>query len=214
MQRQCDDFWITITTMSAEAAEAKKNELILECRYMALQQSSENKVKDSTARLEESMLENQTLTSALEIIKGIFGGRDPAEIMNEFDESKANLGVALRKIEELDSEVSTRSESIARLERKIAEMSSIDEVMKWEIDLLQKEKRILTQKLEQTETSYSTEHETRLKLDVEVLRLLAKVDILMEDGQKVTKQTNELTRMICERDELKKRLERATASLA
>lgn len=157
--------------MSAQAAEAKKKELMFECKYMALHTSCENKVKESTSRLNETRAENKTLTKALERIKAIFNGTDALEIKEELDQCKASLAAATIKMEDLERELSNRETTVFSLGVKIGEIDSMRQVMSWEVDLLQREKRKLSEKLYQTEVSLSEEHSKRQTLEGEVLKL-------------------------------------------
>ena len=177
---------------------------------MALHLTSENKINDASTRLKKCMVENQTLTDTLERVNGILGGVDPAEIIQNFDASQANLASALDKIQDLEGDIAAKKKSLALLEHKITEMKSMHEVMKWEIQLLQTDKRQLTAKLDETEASLSVESKRREKVEQDVIMLQAKAEILAEDSNKVINQkdylSSQLTKVIRERDELKKRL--------
>ena len=210
LHRQCDDFWNTITILSANAAEAQKKVLILECKHMALHLTSENKVNDAATRLNQCMAENQTLTKALVHMNSVLGGVEPAEIIKDFDATKANLASALVKIGDLEGEIISKKNALTVLENKITEMKSMHEVMKWEVELLQTDRKQLTTKLDETEASLSVEYKKRETLEQELAVWQAKAEILTEDSNKVINQkghlSSHLTKVIRERDELKKRI--------
>ena len=177
---------------------------------MALHLTSENKVKDAATRLNQCMAENQTLTKALVHMNSVLGGVEPAEIMKDFDATKANLASALVKIGDLEGEIISKKNALTVLENKITEMKSMHEVMKWEVELLQTDRKQLTTKLDETEASLSVEYKKRETLEQEVAVWQAKAEILTKDSNKVINQkghlSSQLTKVIRERDELKKRI--------
>jgi chromosome segregation ATPase len=184
--------------------------LDLKSKYKALQKSSENTLKETSTRLEESMAENNNLSNELERISALFGGVDPEQIMADFDLSKTELASTLAKIEGLEGELSATNAALASLQGKISEMTSLHSVMNWEAKLLETDRRLLSAKLGQTEASLSREHKKRKNLEEEVKRLHAKTDIMAEDRKKVANQkknlSDQLTKMIRERDELNKQV--------
>jgi chromosome segregation ATPase len=201
LQRQCYDLWGTIANMAEEVDLAHENESAMESKYLGLQQSSENAIKEISTRLDEALLENKRLTEELERVHATVGFFDPTMTNADLDRSVSKLAADLDRMECLEGELLTMKRTVEVLEARLGEMAMMHEVMNAEVKLLVDDKRVLLGQLEHSEAYFAKEHEKRIDLEEQVHTLNVKYYMMAEDFEEVKNQKEELMKQIAKRSQ-------------